>query len=38
MRDLNYELKQMCQRNADGSFATQRDRERILDQVADQLH
>lgn len=38
MRDLNYELKQMCKRNADGSFATRRDRERILDRIADQLH
>jgi len=38
MRDLNYELKMMCQRNADGSFATRRDRERILDRMADQLH
>jgi site-specific recombinase XerC len=38
MRDLNFELKQMCQRNQDGSFATRRDRERILDRIADQLH
>jgi hypothetical protein len=38
MRDLNYELKQLCRRNRDGSFATQRDRERILDQIANQLH
>lgn len=38
MQDLNYELKQMCQRNRDGSFSTQRDRERILDRIADQLH
>jgi len=38
MRNLNYELKQMCRRNRDGSFATQRDRERMLDLVADQLH
>jgi len=37
MQDLNYELKQMCQRNQDGSFATRRDRERILDRIADQL-
>ncbi len=37
MRDLNYQLKQLCQRNRDGSFATQRDRERILDQIANQL-
>ena len=37
MRDLNFQLKQLCQRNCDGSFATQRDRERVLDLVADQL-
>ena len=37
MRDLNYELKQLCRRNRDGSFATQRDRERVLDLVAGQL-
>ena len=38
MRDLNYELKQLCHRNPDGSYATQRDRERVLDQIANQLH
>ena len=37
MRNLNYELKQMCRRNRDGSYATQRDRERVLDLVAGQL-
>lgn len=37
MRNLNFELKQLCQRNRDGSFATQRDRERVLDLVAGQL-
>ncbi len=37
MRDLNFELKQMCRRNRDGSYATQRDRERVLDLVAGQL-
>ncbi|MCG7880943.1 MAG: integrase, partial [Candidatus Thiodiazotropha endolucinida] len=30
MRDLNYQLKQICRRNRDGSFTTQRDRERLL--------
>ena len=30
MRDLNYELKQLCRRNRDGSYATQRDRQHIL--------
>ena len=38
MRDLNYQLKQLCRRNRDGSFATQRDRERLLSLIADQLH
>ncbi|MCO5102198.1 MAG: hypothetical protein M9885_15120 [Burkholderiaceae bacterium] len=37
MRDLNYQLKQLCQRNRGGSFATQRDRGRVLDLVANQL-
>ena len=37
MRDLNYALKQLCRRNRDGSYATQADRERLLDQIADQL-
>ena len=38
MRELNYELRQLCQRNQDGSYATRRDRGRILDLIADQLH
>src|SRR6266702_7187025 len=38
MRDLNYDFKQLCRRNRDDSFATQADREHILDLVADQLH
>ena len=37
VRDLNYALKQLCRRNRDGSYATQADREHILDLVADQL-
>jgi site-specific recombinase XerC len=37
MHDLNYELKQLCARNRDGSFATQADRERILTLIANQL-
>jgi site-specific recombinase XerC len=37
MRNLNHQLKQLCQRNCDGSFATQADRERILYLVANQL-
>jgi len=38
MRDLNYALKQLCHRNRDGSYGTQAARERILAQIADQLH
>ena len=38
LRDLNYQLKQICRRNRDGSFTTQRDRERLLTQIANQLH
>ena len=38
MRDLNYELKKLCLRNSDGSYATQYARERILTQIANQLH
>lgn len=38
MRDLNYQLKQMCRHNQDGSFATQHDRQRALSLFADQLH
>jgi integrase len=37
MRDLNYQFKQLCTRNCDGSHATRADRERILDLVAKQL-
>lgn len=38
MRTLNYELKQLCFRNRDGSFATQADRLRMLQLAANQLH
>lgn len=38
MHTLNYELKQLCHRNRDGSFGTQADRLRILNLIADQLH
>lgn len=38
MRNLNYQLKQLCHRNRDGSFATQADRERTLALVATQIH
>ena len=37
MHDLNYELKQLCARNRDGSYATQANRERILTLIANQL-
>jgi site-specific recombinase XerC len=38
MRKLNYELRQLCLRNRDGSFATQADRQRCLDLCAKQLY
>ena len=38
MRDLNYQLKQMCKRNRDGSYSTQANRARMLNQIANQLH
>jgi len=38
MRDLNYQLKQLCRRNRDGSYRTQADRERQLTLIANQLH
>lgn len=38
VRDLNYQLKQLCRHNRDGGYATQRNRERLLSLIADQLH
>jgi len=38
MRDLNYQLKQLCKRNRDGSYATQAGRAWLLSQMANQLH
>jgi site-specific recombinase XerC len=38
MRNLNHDFKTLCQRNRDGSFTTQHDRERILTLVANQLN
>jgi hypothetical protein len=35
---LNHDFKDLCRHNRDGSYATQADREHILDVVADQLH
>ena len=37
MRGLNHDFKNLCQRNRDGSFATQHDRESILTLIANQL-
>ncbi len=37
MKDLNYELKKLCHRHRDGSYATQHARERILTLVPNQL-
>jgi len=37
VKDLNYDFKQICDRNRDGSFATEADRRNILDLVANQL-
>jgi hypothetical protein len=38
VRDLNYQLKQLCHRNQEGSFATRATRERILTLIANQIH
>jgi len=38
MRQLNWELKQLCQHHQDGSFATQQDRGRTFSMAADQLY
>ena len=38
MRDLNYQLKQLCRHCREGSFDTQAKREWMLTQMADQLH
>ncbi len=38
MKDLNFELKKLCHRHRDGSYATQHARERILTLVPNQLH
>jgi len=37
MRDLNYQLKQRCERNRDSRFATQLNRQRQLTLCANQL-
>lgn len=38
VRNLNYQLKQLCRHNRDGGYATRHDRERLLTLIADQLH
>lgn len=38
MRNLNYQLKQLCRHWRDGSYATRSDRERILTLAANELH
>lgn len=38
MRQLNFELHQLTQKNRDGSYATRNARSRILSQAANELH
>ena len=38
MRDLNYQLKQLCRQCREGSHATQAKREYMLSLMANQLH
>jgi len=38
MRDLNYQLKQLCRHCREGAYGTQNKRERILTLMANQLH
>ena len=38
MNDLNFQLKELCEQNRDGSYATQAQRRWILDLIANQLH
>jgi len=38
VRDLNYQLKQICRRNRDGSYSTQAKRFHHLMMMANQLH
>lgn len=38
MRKLNFQLKQLTTRNRDGSYSTQKDREKILQMIANELH
>ena len=38
IKDLNFQLKQICKQCREGSYATQRNRERILTLIANELH
>lgn len=38
MRDLNYQIKGLCNRFREGSYATQASRRRCLDLIATQIH
>ena len=38
MRDLSYQLKDLCRKNRDGSYATQAQRLSLLTLIANQLH
>ena len=38
MRALNYQLRQICLKNRDGSYATQAQRLWLLSRIANQLH
>ena len=38
MKNLNYQLKQLCRQNRDGSYSTQSKRARHLMLIANQLH
>ena len=38
MKDLNYQLKDLCEQNRDGSYSTQHRRRYLLNKIADQLH
>ena len=38
MHDLNYQLKQLCDKNRDGSYRTEAQRANVLQLCADPLH
>jgi len=38
MRDLNFSIKQVCDRNRDGGYAAISNRSRMLSQIATQVH